>query len=111
MSARLICATLVFACIAGAAPAQTVVGRESAAGKYNRLRDYPVRPHNAIAPVSPDVFGTAAVGAGVTFYDARFRVWGFSLFEKGRDNVWRPQRDFPFGEPLPGPVLPPDEPG
>lgn len=73
MSARLICATLVFACIASAAPAQTVVGRESAAGKYNRLRDYPVRPHNAIAPVSPDVFGTAAVGAGVTFYDARFR--------------------------------------
>ena len=24
-------------------------------------------------PVTPDVFGTAAVGAGVTFYDARFR--------------------------------------
>lgn len=73
MSARLICATLVFACIASAAPAQTVVGRESVAGKYNRLRDYPVRPQNAIAPASPDVFGTVAVGAGVTFYDARFR--------------------------------------
>jgi predicted transglutaminase-like cysteine proteinase len=73
MSARLICATLVFACLASAAPAQTVVGRESVAGKYNRLRDYPVRPQNAITPASPDVFGTVAVGAGVTFYDARFR--------------------------------------
>ena len=73
MSARLICATLAFACLASAAPAQTVVGRESAAGKYNRLRDFSVRPQNAIAPASPDVFGTAAVGAGVTFYDARFR--------------------------------------
>jgi predicted transglutaminase-like cysteine proteinase len=64
---------LAIACIASAAPAQTVVGRESAAGKYNRLRDAGVRPHNAIAPASPDVFGTVALGAGVTFYDARFR--------------------------------------
>lgn len=73
MSARLICAALVFACIASAAPAQTVVGRESAAGKYNRLRNVGVRPYNAISPASPDVFGTTAVSAGVTFYDARFR--------------------------------------
>lgn len=73
MSARLLSAALAFACIATGASAQTVVGRESAAGKYNRLRDYSVRPQNAIAPISPDVFGTVAVGAGVTFYDARFR--------------------------------------
>jgi predicted transglutaminase-like cysteine proteinase len=73
MSARLIWAALAIACLGSAAPAQTVVGRDSAAGKYNRLRDVGVRPHNAIAPVSPDVFGTVAVGAGVTFYDARFR--------------------------------------
>ena len=73
MSARLICAALVFACLASAAPAQTVVGRESAAGKYNRLRNVGVRPYSAIPPASPDVFGTTAVAAGVTFYDARFR--------------------------------------
>lgn len=73
MSARLICAALAVACLATSAPAQTVVGRESVAGKYNRLRDYPVRPQNSIAPATPDVFGTAAVAAGVTFYDARFR--------------------------------------
>jgi len=73
MSPRLICATLAFACLATAAPAQTVVSQDSAAGRYNRLRDLNVRPHSGIAPASPDVFGTAAVGAGVTFYDARFR--------------------------------------
>ena len=40
-------------------------------------------------------------------YDARFQVWGFSLFERGKDGVWRPQRDFPFVQPLPGPVAEP----
>jgi predicted transglutaminase-like cysteine proteinase len=73
MSARLIGAVMAIACIAAGANAQTVVGRESAAGKYNRLHDFSVRPQSGIAPASPDVFGTTAVGAGVTFYDARFR--------------------------------------
>lgn len=76
MTPRVLRATLAFACLvaaAGPAMAQTIVGRDSAAGRYNRLRDVNVRPYNAIAPASPDVFGTAAVGAGVTFYDARFR--------------------------------------
>lgn len=73
MPARLICAALAFACAATGASAQTVVGRESVAGKYNRLRDFSVRPGTMVTPVSPDVFGTVALGAGVTFYDARFR--------------------------------------
>jgi predicted transglutaminase-like cysteine proteinase len=76
MSGRLLRATLAIACLAtaGTALAETVVvGRESVAGRYNRLRDITVRPQNAVAPTSPDVFGTVAVGAGVTFYDARFR--------------------------------------
>lgn len=73
MIARLISAALICGTFASASVAQTVVGRDSAAGKYNRLRDAGVRPQNAITPTSPDVFGTAAVGAGVTFYDARFR--------------------------------------
>ena len=30
-------------------------------------------PYRAIVSTSPDVFGTTAVSAGVTFYDARFR--------------------------------------
>lgn len=59
--------------IASSASAQTVVGPESIPSGFNRLRDILVRPFTANAPVRPDVFGTVAVGAGVTFYDARFR--------------------------------------
>ena len=58
---------------ASSALAQTVIGPESTPSRFNRLRDYAVRPTTTILPASPDVFGTAAVGAGVTFYDARFR--------------------------------------
>ncbi|HVE62178.1 MAG TPA: 2'-5' RNA ligase family protein [Mycobacteriales bacterium] len=36
-------------------------------------------------------------------FDARFPVWGFSLFEQGPDRTWRPRLDFPFGRSLPGP--------
>lgn len=36
-------------------------------------------------------------------FDARFPVWGFSLFEQGPDRTWRPRLDFPFGRQLPGP--------
>lgn len=69
---RLILA-MIAACCASTSLAQTVVGPDSAPGRYNRLRDISVRPAVSIVPARPDVFGTAAVGAGVTFYDARFR--------------------------------------
>ena len=39
-------------------------------------------------------------------YEARFSVWGFSLYEHGPDGVWRPQRDYVLGRELPGPGLP-----
>jgi predicted transglutaminase-like cysteine proteinase len=66
---------LAIACAitASSALSQTIIGPDSAPGRYNRLRDYAVRPPATITPASPDVFGTATVGAGVTFYDARFR--------------------------------------
>ena len=61
---------------------------------------FPYHPHVTIAhdlptPVLESAFDTLAS------YDVRFPVWGFSLFEHGRDGVWRPQRDFLFGHPLP----------
>lgn len=75
MTPRLLRATLAFACVASAmgASAQTVVGPDSPASRFNRLRDISVRPQPALPPANPDVFGTAAIGAGVTFYDVRFR--------------------------------------
>jgi predicted transglutaminase-like cysteine proteinase len=65
--------SILCAFTASSAFSQTVVGPDSAPGRYNRLRDLAVRPVDSVTPASPDVFGTAAVGAGVTFYDARFR--------------------------------------
>jgi 2'-5' RNA ligase len=32
-------------------------------------------------------------------YEARFPVWGFSLYEHGADGVWRPVVDFAFPTP------------
>ncbi|MEO6579604.1 MAG: transglutaminase-like cysteine peptidase [Sphingomicrobium sp.] len=61
------------ACSAGSAVAQNVLRADTVQNGYSRLRDYTARIINAIAPTSPDVFGTTAVSAGVTFYDARFR--------------------------------------
>lgn len=65
--------SILCAFTASSALSQTVVGPDSPAGRYNRLRDLSVRPIDALTPANPDIFGTAAVGAGVTFYDARFR--------------------------------------
>ena len=73
------------ACMAAAAPA-TALGVEAAAtpSKSDTYRPLildrtaaPVRnashPMILSRPASPDVFGTVALNAGVTFYDARFR--------------------------------------
>jgi predicted transglutaminase-like cysteine proteinase len=73
------------ACLAAAAPAWAI-GGEAAAGpstpsNYRPLILAPaakpagqaVHPLILSHPVNPDVFGTVALNAGVTFYDARFR--------------------------------------
>jgi 2'-5' RNA ligase len=78
-------------------------------GPLQREVTFPYHPHVTVAhEVSEQQLDRAF--EDLADYDARFRVWGFTMFEKGRDNVWRPQRDFPFDSPLPGP-LPPAEPG
>lgn len=74
-------------------------------GPLAREVRFPYHPHVTVAhDVHEDQLDRAF--RDLASYDARFRVWGFSLFEKGRDGVWRPQRDFPFDEPLPGPASP-----
>ena len=62
-------------------------------------------PHVTVCHDMPDDVLDRAQ-AQLASYEARFFVWGFSLFEQGPDGVWRPQRDFPFGLPLPGPATP-----
>jgi 2'-5' RNA ligase len=72
-------------------------------GPLAREVRFPYHPHVTVAhDVAEDYLDRAFLELAV--YDARFTVWGFTLFERGQDAVWRPQRDFPFGQPLPGPV-------
>jgi 2'-5' RNA ligase len=79
-------------------------------GPLARDVKFPYHPHVTVAHEVADPLLDKAFDELAT-YDARFLVWGFSMFEKGGDGVWRPQRDFPLGAPLPGPVLPPADVG
>jgi 2'-5' RNA ligase len=76
-------------------------------GPLARALAFPYHPHVTVAhDLGEDALDRAF--AELADYEARFTVWGFTLFEQGRDQVWRPQRDFPFGAGgLPGPVEPP----
>jgi predicted transglutaminase-like cysteine proteinase len=78
-------AAIAGACLAAAAPAVAASGEAaSTPSKPDSYQPYVVhtsgmplrrssRPMMLSRPASPDVFGTVAVNAGVTFYDARFR--------------------------------------
>ena len=65
-------------------------------------RQFPYHPHVTVAHDLPYDLLQRAFDEMAT-YDVRFEVWGFSLYEHGADAVWRPQRDFPLGQELPGP--------
>jgi 2'-5' RNA ligase len=83
------------------------VEQQVRSGPLERRLSFPYHPHVTVAhDLGPEVLDHAFdVLAG---YEARFTVWGFTLFEQGPDQVWRPQRDYPFGAGgLPGPVEPP----
>ena len=77
-------------------------------GPLARSLAFPYHPHVTVAHDLPAPALDRAFDE-LASYDARFTVWGFTLFEQGPDRVWRPQRDYPFeagGQP--GPVEPPD---
>jgi 2'-5' RNA ligase len=65
---------------------------------------FPYHPHVTVAHDLPAAVLEHAFDT-LANYDVRFPVAGFSLYEHGTDGVWRPQRDFMFGQPLPGPHL------
>jgi 2'-5' RNA ligase len=87
-------------------------------GPLARELRFPYHPHVTVAhDLPPDALNRA--GEAIRHYEARFRVWGFTLFEQDLDGTWRPQRDFVFGGSgafgaggLPGPAPEPrDEAG
>lgn len=76
-------------------------------GPLHRELKFPYHPHVTVAHDLEEAALDRAFSE-LRHYDARFSVWGFTLFEQDRQGVWRPQRDFPFGGGgLPGPAAPP----
>jgi 2'-5' RNA ligase len=65
-------------------------------GPLARDIHFPYHPHVTVAHDLPPDALDRAIDA-VSTYSARFRVWGFTLFEQDMDGTWRPQRDFVFG--------------
>ena len=79
-------------------------------GPLARSTSFPYHPHVTVAHDLEEPALDEAYEA-LASYDARFTVWGFTLFEQGPDKVWRPQRDFAFGAGgMPGPAEPPGVP-
>ena len=71
-------------------------------GPLQRDLSFPYHPHVTVAhDIADDRLDR--VFDDMAGYNVRFGVWGFSLYEHGSDGVWRPQRDFPLGQHLPGP--------
>jgi 2'-5' RNA ligase len=72
-------------------------------GPVARPLEYSYHPHVTVAHDLPDD-ALYRAWTELTTFDASFEVWGFTLFEQGPDQHWRPQRDFTFGGGgLPGP--------
>ncbi|RZS90285.1 2'-5' RNA ligase [Motilibacter rhizosphaerae] len=71
-------------------------------GPLTRDLAFPFHPHVTVAHDVPEEALDRAF-EGLARYEAKFRVWGFSLYEHGADGVWRPQRDYVLGRSLPGP--------
>ena len=71
-------------------------------GPLDRTLTFPYHPHVTVAHDLPADALTRAFDEMAT-YDVSFEAWGFSLYEHGADAVWRPQRDYPLGQDLPGP--------
>ena len=84
------------------------VEQQVRSGPLDRPLNFPYHPHVTVAhDVGEEMLDRAFVE--LASYEARFHVWGFTMFEQGADKVWRPQRDFPFGRGgLPGPPEPGD---
>ena len=73
-------------------------------GPLQRDLRFPYHPHVTVAHDLPPEALQRAFDA-LAGYDATFGVRGFTLFEQGPDETWRPQRDFVFGGGgLPGPA-------
>ncbi|HEU5156382.1 MAG TPA: 2'-5' RNA ligase family protein [Streptosporangiaceae bacterium] len=96
---------VVFVALADGIGACEEVERRVRSGPLARALAFPYHPHVTVAHDLPaEVLDRAF--KELADYDASFQVSGFSLYEHGRDGVWRPQLAFPFGTggPVPYPA-------
>jgi 2'-5' RNA ligase len=94
---------VVFVAVAQGISECELLERDVRCGPLTRELSFPYHPHVTVAHgVAPEKLDTAY--DGLAGFEARFSVWGFTLFEHGTDGRWRPQRDFPFGDAPVGPV-------
>ncbi|WP_116023741.1 2'-5' RNA ligase family protein [Thermomonospora umbrina] len=71
-------------------------------GPLARELQFPYHPHVTVAhDLSEEILDRAF--KELAHYRAEFTVWGFSLYEHGPDEVWRPLRNYPFGAGGAGP--------
>lgn len=96
---------VAFVCLVEGAPECQKLEAHVRSGPLSRAVDFDYHPHVTVAHDVPDEALDRAERE-LAGYDARFPVWGFSLYEHGPDAIWRPQRDYVFGRRLPGPPEP-----
>ncbi|WP_434582252.1 2'-5' RNA ligase family protein [Carbonactinospora thermoautotrophica] len=78
------------------------IERRIRSGPLARELKFNYHPHVTVAHDVPDEMLDLAFEK-LSSFEAKFEVLGFSLYEHGQDGVWRPQRDFVFGQVFPGP--------
>jgi 2'-5' RNA ligase len=92
---------VVFVTLAeGISDCEVVEAKVRAGPLGHRELDFAYHPHVTVAHDLPDAALDHAFEK-LAGYDARFGVWGFSLYAHGADGVWRPQRDFAFAGAFP----------
>jgi 2'-5' RNA ligase len=65
-------------------------------GPLHRTLKFNYHPHVTVAQDVPDEALERGF-EGLASFAATFDVTGFTLYEEGRDGVWRPHREFAFG--------------
>ena len=80
---------------AGISDCERLEARVRSGPLYRELK-FNYHPHVTIAQDVPEEALERGFEALASFA-ATFEVGGFTLYEEGRDKVWRPQREFTFG--------------
>ncbi len=94
---------VVFVAVAEGISSCEQLERAVRSGPLLRAVAFTYHPHVTVAHQLPeDALDRAS--KQLADYSATFEVLGFTLYEHGPDGVWRPQRDYVFGGPLPKPV-------